>query len=287
MQREPLFSRDGFYRFVVRSNALLHRQAAAAAQRVVAAVLGCCGTTELRLLDLACGADPVIPAHVMGAFPGVAFHYHGIDINADQVAGARTYPFPANAATVRIDEGSTWNLEGPALWERYDLIFMGMNLHHGTPEEIHRLLQQLGALLAEHGIFFDHDWFRPEGEPYQRLPKTDPNASSAASPQRPAAPEFARSATEWSGSGDPPWRDRFCELIHHRLLEAGAEPAGAESTCRHIRARDFPVSLSEFERLCTGAGLHGRALRYGTDDPLMTYIAAAIAARRAGLLGQV
>jgi len=289
MRREPLFNRDGFYGFVVRSNVLLHREAMGAAERVLRAVLARGAVSEVRLLDLACGAQPVIPTHLMRAFPHVAFRYQGVDINADQVAGARRHPFPANAVDVHVHEGSAWDLADQPLAGPFDLVCMGMNLHHGTPEEIHLLLTQVRERLADHGAFFDHDWFRPPGEPYQRRPdhdRNDPRVSYAlVDPQR--LPPLEWSVPEWSGDGDPAWRRRFCRLVRQRLLEGGAAPEGAESTCRHIEARDFPIAAAEFESLCTRAGLHGRTLAYGSNDPLAAYIGAVVAARDPGLFARL
>lgn len=282
MRREALFSRDGFYSFVVQSNALLHHEAIDTGIAALRALLGPEPSARpLAVLDLACGGEPIAIARIMAAFPQCRFDYHGIDINPDQVHAARTFTFPVNVASVRVDEGSAWDLAG-LQWERaYDLVFMGMNLHHGTPEEVLFLAGQLRAVMSAHGVFINHDWFRPDDQPYERRPDTNPDDPAESfllvDPARLAlAPQPRLRAAKGAASAGP-WRREYCQLLRQRLLDQGADERGAASTASHVTCRDYPISLAEFEQLFRQENFHVRALRYPGDDPLKRYIAMPIA----------
>ncbi len=280
MRREALFSRDGFYSFVVQSNALLHREAVNTGIEAVRAAF-CSGQSRAKLsvLDLACGGEPLAIAEILAAFPQCRFDYHGIDINPDQVQSAREFTFPANVVNVRIDEGSAWDFQNLPLQQSYDLVFMGMNLHHGTPEEILFLARQLRGVMSSQALFLNHDWFRPDDEPYQQRPDHDP-ADPAESyrlvdPSRLAlcpAPNLDRK-DEYQGAGDPDWRIEYRELLRQRLSDSGAKAGGIQATVDHVASRDYPISLSEFGQLFRQENFRVRILHYAGDDPLMRFIA--------------
>ena len=127
MRREELFSRSGFYGFLLKSNVLLHRQAVEAATDAFRPVLQAQGNAPVPVLDLACGGWPVTLGEVMAAFPYVAFQYTGVDINPDQVASAtRQFPFPGNVVNRRIVEGNAWDLDALDIGGAFPLIFSGM-----------------------------------------------------------------------------------------------------------------------------------------------------------------
>lgn len=291
MRREALFSRDGFYSFVVQSNALLHREAV---QTGIAAIRAAFfrnnAAARLSVLDLACGGEPIAIAEILAAFPQCGFDYHGVDINPDQVHSARRFEFPQNIVTVRVDEASAWDLGGLPLQGSYDLVFMGMNLHHGTPEEILFLARQLHGIMSPQGLFLNHDWFRPDDEPYQRRPDHNPNDPSESF--RLIEPKRLRSApsprldgkAEYRDTGDPPWRTEYRELLQQRLLDSGAEPGGAQATADHVASRDFPISLHEFGQLFRQENFQVQTLRYAGDDPLKRFIAMPVASPDAAVL---
>ncbi len=291
MRREALFNRDGFYSFVVQSNALLHGEAVKTGIEAVRAAF-CSGPSRsgLSVLDLACGGEPLAIADILAAFPQCRFDYHGVDINPDQVRGARQFPFPANVVNVRIDEGSAWDLQHLPLQRSYDLVFMGMNLHHGTPEEILFLARQLRSVMSSQALFLNHDWFRPDDEPYQRRPDHNPADSEESyqlvDPSRLAmcpAPTLDRK-DEYRGAGDPDWRIEYRELLRQRLSDSAAKAAGIQTTVDHVTSRDYPISLSEFEQLFRQENFRVRILRYTGDDPLKRFIAMPAASPDAALV---
>lgn len=291
MRREPLFNRDGFYSFVVQSNALLHREAIETGIAALRALF--CASEDKRhlsVLDLACGGEPVAIAEILSAFPECRFDYHGIDINPDQVRSARDFAFPANVPSVRIDEGSAWDLADLPCDHSYDLVFMGMNLHHGTPEEILFLAGQLRGVMSAHGVFMNHDWFRPDNKPYQRRPDCNPVDPSESfqlvAPQRLAQAPAPRLKAQRVAEPrqNAAWRTEYCRLLHQRLLDQGADAEGARATAEHVTSRDYPISLREFTQLFEQENFHVRALHYQGDDPLKRYIAMPIASPDAAIM---
>jgi SAM-dependent methyltransferase len=278
MRREALFNRSGFYGFLLKSNVLLHREAAQAAIEALAPVLeGRDGDDPVPVLDLACGGWPVTISQVMAAFPDNRFTYTGIDINPDQVAlAANEFPFPDNVTESRIIEGNAWELGELQLDAGYPVVFSGMNLHHGTPEEIWYLGWQLRDLLAPGGVFFSHDVYRPDHEFYRPRPDViDGKTSWLVNPARLAWAEvpdirIGRDTT----AAEPAWRTDYVERMRRTLIERGGDRDGAESTARHMASRDYPVSTGEFGAVMASLGLDVSIQRYDDDDgPLGPYVA--------------
>lgn len=286
MRREQLFSREGFYRFIVTSNVLLHREAIVAGADALGEYLRHrSGEGRVRVLDLACGGEPVTISALMERFPETVFEYTGVDINPDQIALAGEFAFPANVARVELLEGSAWDLRDLPLADDYDLVFMGMNLHHGTPEEIWFLASQIQGRLAEGGLFLNHDWFRPEGEPYLRRPDSQPGNPEEsfllvdrATLAEAGVPAFMEAEID-AAQGDALWRETYRSLLRDALVDRGGDPGGAESTYRHVGERDYPIALSELERILAGFGFSMQAGRFDGDDPLMDYTFLVVARR--------
>ena len=117
MRREALFSRSGFYGFLLQSNVLLHREATRDAIAAVRPLLGSDRNHRaIAVLDLACGGWPVTISDLMAAYPEHEFHYTGVDINPDQVSlAASTFPFPDNVSEKRLIEGNAWVSRDSAL----------------------------------------------------------------------------------------------------------------------------------------------------------------------------
>jgi SAM-dependent methyltransferase len=287
MRREALFSRSGFYGFLLQTNVLLHREAVDAAVTAFAPVLRDLeGSAPIGVLDLACGGWPVTISTVMEAFPEHHFCYTGVDINPDQVAlAASTFAFPENVVETRLVEGNAWDLEALDLDGRWPLVFSGMNLHHGTHEEIAYLARELWRRLVPGGVFFSHDVFRPDETPYRPRPGVIDGQSSglvdpacvagSASPVDPG--------TRDHGTGEAPWREDYLARMRAALEAHGGDPSGIQSTLRHMRSRDFPVSTAEFCHLMERAGFSVRVHRYtGISGPLGPYIASCSAARLLG-----
>ena len=284
MRREVLFSRSGFYGFVLKSTVLLHREATRDCIEAVRCMLG--GWDKSRpvaVLDLACGGWPLAIADVMAAFPETGFHYTGVDINPDQVSlAATTFDFPANVTDKRLLEGNAWELDSLDLAQTYPLIFSGMNLHHGTPEEVAFLGRQVQQRLHPGGRFISHDVYRPDNQPYLSRPKMiDGEAASLVAPQHlsmagPSDLEIDRQEE----NTEPAWRLDYLERMRRILLQRGADPDGAESTVRHMRSRDYPISAREMRQLMVGLGFEVQIRRYAmTAEPLGPYVATCVMTR--------
>ncbi len=285
MRREPLFNRSGYYRFLLDVNALLHREAAAAAIAVLEDWTRTVPSDRpLRVLDLACGGLPLTISAVMGAFPDRRFAYTGIDLNPDQVAQAAGFRFPDNVVASRLLEGNAWDLDGLGLEDGFDLVYSGMNLHHGTPEEIRFLGLQVRSLLTRPGLVLSHDVYRPDATPYRRRPDADPDNPRES--WRLVAPERLREAgvgpaalPEDRAAEDPAWRNDYLERMRRTLLARGGDPEGTASTLAHMRERDYPISPRELWGIFADLGYRVQTRYYDApDEPMAPYIAFCAAA---------
>ncbi len=285
MRREELFSRSGFYGFLLESNVLLHREAARVALDAFRPVVLAQGSKPVSVLDLACGGWPVTIAEVMAAFPHVEFQYTGIDINPDQVAlAANRFPFPENVVGCRIVEGNAWDLSALDVDDRYSIAFSGMNLHHGTPREVWFLGNQLKGRIQPGGLFFSHDVYRPDSEPYRPRPETiDGESTRLVEPDRLASAGAPTLHIEQDrGVAEPAWRIDYVQRMYRTLLARGADPAGAESTASHMRSRDYPLSTGEFCNIMESHGFIVHVRRYdASPEPLGPFVASCALTRPA------
>ncbi|HEY9053101.1 MAG TPA: class I SAM-dependent methyltransferase [Gammaproteobacteria bacterium] len=287
MRREKLFSNAGFYPFIVESNVLLHREAIDNGRHLLQQLLKkWAAERTVHVLDLACGGEPVAIARIMKSFPDRRFHYTGIDINPDQVSLARSsFKFPNNVVDVKINEGNAWDFHPEEPGRKYDVIFMGLNLHHGTPEEIHYLATRISDLLSDDGIFINHDCFRPDKEPYLRRPDYHPenleesfkllNSETLSSVD--ALPVAINELP--GGTAEPDWRKRYRQCLSSTATQRGGDSAGIESMNQHVNQRDYPISLQEFRSIFESNGFEVNALRYDTRELMGEFIAMAVASK--------
>ena len=288
MRREKLFSNQGFYPFIVDSNVLLHREAVDCGRQLFERLLkGWPAEQAVSVLDLACGGEPIAIAEIMQSFPDREFHYTGIDINPDQVEQARTiFTFPGNVSEVTIHEGNAWDYHPTPAEQTYDVIFMGMNLHHGTPEEIYYLATRIAHLLSEDGIFINHDCFRPDDQPYLRRPDQHPEnpQESFQLLDRQALSSVSKVPFTLdelpAGSAEPAWRSRYRQSLSTSATERGGDSAGVASMNQHVNLRDYPISLQEFRDIFEAAGFKVERRHYDTEDPMAEFIAMAVAAKQ-------
>ena len=288
MRREKLFSNHGFYPFIVDSNVLLHRQAVDQGRIAVERLLKQRDPQEpVHVLDLACGGEPVAIANIMAHFSDRRFHYTGVDINPDQIEQARSwFKFSHNVKQVILGEGNAWDFHPAESGRKYDLIFMGLNLHHGTPEEVYYLATRIDQLMANEGIFVNHDCFRPDHEPYFRRPDAHPDHPEASFQllsrdlvsSHQALPFVLREVS--NGAPEPEWRLRYRHSLSATATERGGDLAGIESMNQHVKLRDYPVSLQEFRAIFESLGFEVTTRRYDTRDPLGEFIAMAVAGRQ-------
>ena len=297
MRREKLFSKDGCYSRVLASNVLLHDEAVSHGIRVVQALLDSHDPNRtIRVLDLACGAEPVSICRILTHFPQRKFTYTGIDINPDQVSYARQqFRFPEVVQEVTILEGNAWDPRSSIAQGQFDLVFMGLNLHHGTPEEVYYLATQLAEILDRHGVFISHDVYRPDDQPYQRRPDHHPqnraesfrllDGALISAVQLPAitAQELGR---------DTPmaqWRQDYNAVLHRTLLDRGVGQTCADSTYQHTTVRDYPISLADLCYIFAQADkdFQVKTIHYGQTQPMVDYIAMAVVSKDEQLLGSL
>lgn len=217
MKNEPAFSRGGAYRFTLEKNLGLHCEATAAAVRILGKHFS--GRLQnkkpLHVLDLACGGRPVVMAEVMAHFGPQIFEYTGVDVNPDQVASCLQFDFPKNVASKKILEGDAWNLDSLPLKGKFDIVFIGLNTHHGSPEVLLTLARQVFSRLNAGGIFLNHDLFRPEKYSYVRKPNQSP------------------------------WREEWLTNYHAFVLRTGVPAEAAAQGNQHMREWDYPLSKKE------------------------------------------
>jgi len=289
MRREKLFSKDGCYSRVVESNVLLHDEVVSYGIRVVQALVKNHDPAQtIKVLDLACGAEPVSITEILNHFPDRRFSYTGIDINPDQVSFAQhQFRYPANIQETIILEGNAWDPCSSIPQGQFDMIFMGLNLHHGTPEEVYYLATQLSTILNRRGVFISHDVYRPDDQAYQRRPDHHPaNNDESFRLLEPGLVESIQlpDVTQNELGSDTPmakWRQDYNELIHQTLIERGVGQACADATYQHTTVRDYPISLRDFRYIFAQADkdLNVKSIRYGHSQPLMDYIAMALVSK--------
>ena len=256
MRHEAVFSDGGAYRFVVDNNIIMHREGIEVVTVLIGDWLNAgAHAGPCRVLDLACGGAPFTIAEVMAAYPAARFAYTGVDINPDQVRAARTYPLAANVTTV-FAEGDVWNLDG--LNGPFDLVFVGMNTHHATPEELTSFTESLPRLLAPGGLFLNHDGFRPDA--LAPIPRGTPQ------PQHPSQL----------------WKKFFIDSMGRHMASLGAMPTILEGVASHMYERDYPFSPGELKAALEKAGLRAETHTFlAYDHPLREFYAVAAARRRA------
>ncbi len=285
MRREELFSRSGYYRFLLDCNVLLHREAAEVATEGLASLLqGRALDKPIKVLDLACGGWPMAIAGVMANFHQRTFEYTGVDINPDQVELASTgFEFPANVRAVRVLEGNAWDLLPLGISGEHDLIFSGMNLHHGNPEELLYLARQLRGLLAADGLLISHDVYRPDAPAYRRRPDVNPDNPAESfrlvdALRLATAGIVALDVPEDTASGEPAWRRDYLERMGRAVIGRGGDAEGTAATVAHMRQRDYPVSTRELSEILARVGFSTRIRRFDDSaEPLGPYVACCIA----------
>lgn len=283
MRKEKLFSKDGCYSRVVESNVLFHSESITyGSQEIMMLLENDDSNNIVKVLDLACGAEPVSITQMLSNFPDRNFSYTGIDINPDQVNFAKQhFQFPENIREINIYEGNAWDPKSSPIEGHYDIIFMGLNLHHGTPEEVYYLATQISKLLKPQGIYLNHDVYRPNDQPYQRRPDHHPdNINESFCLLEPALiegivlPEVTQNELE-RNAPNPKWRLTYIELLRQSLIEQHAGVECADSTYKHVTMRDYPISLNDFSYIFKQADseLDIKIIHYGDTHPLMDYIA--------------
>lgn len=278
MRNEKAFSRDGFYRFVLEANLMLHRNVAESGRRIVSRWLR---THEpkgvIRILDLACGGAPISICNMTRHFDTYQFDYTGIDINPDQIVAAKSFEYPSNFRKIELHEGNAWHFGDLVKGQHFDIVFSGMNLHHGIPEEILAVMMQVKSVLAPNGLLISHDFFRPETEAYLRRPALDPETGEPFCMIPPEAlskidtknlPQFKSPGIEERSD----WRQPFITKYRLALAQREAAQQGVEEIMAHVNARDYPVSINELIEIARLAGVALEQVPMEADkEPMKDY----------------
>jgi SAM-dependent methyltransferase len=283
MRREKAFSKDGFYKFVLDSNLMLHDHVARAGQRHLLTWLSQnLQTDPVNVLDLACGGEPASISRMIAGCPARRFCYTGVDVNPDQVEAANRFQFPGNVIASYIKEGNAWELSSLDLDAKYDIIFSGMNLHHGTPEEVQCLLQQCRRRLSDVGLFINHDFYRPSALPFLRRPNCNPVNPAESyvmiSSQTLAEYNCEVDKNQQDEAAHSDWRQALLVRYRLALRERGVPEPGIEELSTHVLGRDFPISTDEMTQIAHRAGFVLNVIDLqASDQPLCDYFSLVIA----------
>ncbi len=295
MRREELFNRDSGYSTLVTCNLLMHREATETGVGLLSVLSNLKKTDQpIRILDLACGGLPIAISDMMERVSHAAFSYTGIDINPDQVELASKYfRFSNNVHHVELIEGNAWDLHSLGLDGTFDMIFTGFNLHHGTPEEIDYLMVQVDAILADDGIFLNHDWYRADDEPYVRRPSCNPqnpDESYRLVPKRSlrdGTRPYGRKSIICNFSNHA-WRMAFIEGLTDAFRKQCRDEQGANTLRSHMIERDYPVSRKDLAHILHRQGFYFDFIHH--HDPsveICPFLAMPFACKAEGVYHQV
>lgn len=278
MKREKAFSKNGFYMFVLESNLMLHQHVSDQGQQLLIGWLAQNPSDGIvRVLDLACGGSPISISKMLASCPKQTFHYTGVDINPDQIEIAKQFQFSNNVCRVTVIEGNAWDFSNLTLDNEYDIIYTGMNIHHGSPEEIYCLLLQCKSKLSKQGMFINHDFYRPANLPYLRRPQVNPcdSSDSFMMIDEETLSKFHLKAFDFS-EGElqsiSDWRLKFIEKYMQALRDKGAAEDRIEEMVAHVMSRDFPISFLQMKEIANKAGFELNIVELNAaDQPLGEY----------------
>jgi len=280
MQHARVFSKGGSYQEIVDSDMLLHKEVIATAISSLSNWLKSDQQPAmLRILDLACGGLPIVPSALMKAFPDRHFDYCGIDINSDQIADAKSHKFSPNV-TPRLMQGDSWD---PSTWSDcgpFDIVYIGLNIHHAVPEELEYLAQQLHTLIRMGGIFINHDFFRPTKYPYLRRPDHDPKTGISLSLISPERLKRAGYPLPQNPPQTPDWRENFFKPYIKTMKDRGMPQSMIDMTVQHVSEHDYPVTTSEWAKILSQHGFSTQEYAYpNSHEPLRDFFDTVVATR--------
>lgn len=282
MKQEKAFSKNGAYSFILDSNLLLHKQVSSTGRTYLQSWLQAFPKDRvLNILDLACGGEPRSISDMIEPITDRKFKYTGIDINPDQVNSARAFKYASNLVQTTIFEGNAWDFTHLKLEDSYEIIFTGMNLHHGTPEEVYCLLVQCKSKLSAGGIFINHDFYRPASYSYLRRPQKNPknpDESFAMIDEKVIDSIFSRAGSIPFFESGPEWRNDLIKRYVIAMKLKGAPQEGIDEVMEHVLARDFPISLPEMKAIASKAGLEFHMLELDAKtEPLSEFFSLVVA----------
>lgn len=270
MHTRPLdtFFSLGTYTPVVTKNTSMHHEAMEALGKLTDSYFN--REAPIRFLDIACGGQPVTP-HFLIRNTHSSFKYTGVDIDPNQIQAAQAYLFEDCKISTRFLVGDGWNLgEIPELVEdRFDIVFTGLNLHHGTPEEIYYALLSIKQKMLPGALLLIHDEFRPSEETYFRRPEHGPSGRSLqlVDHQRLASVsslEIPESIIDW--------RNPFLTTYRENLERVGITGEIAQKVIDHISEYDYALSLDEMTAILKKLGFQVISQSFGsTSHPVGMY----------------
>ena len=272
MKNEKIFSKNGFYQFVVQTNLMFHTETIEIGIQILKSWLQKQNPKQpIRVLDLACGGLPISITQILGHFKDVDFEYFGVDINPDQIELAKTFDYPDNMTQVNLQEGNAWDLFPQMQNQKFDFIFSGMNFHHGTPEELYFLANQLQTILKPKGLLLSHDEYRPHEFTYLRRPSHNPKNPNESfelveENKLTSVPNLKINESQQD------WRTEMIDSLMTYVKRFSDDEKNLAQELEHVSARDYPVSTEEITSLFAMHGFKSKVHDYEPSNrPLKKY----------------
>ena len=214
------FDQWQIYRRVLELDYLHHRNAYAALAQALAD-----RTQPFSFLDLGAG-DAVCTTRVLGSLP--VARYEAVDLSAValKLAEENAAPLACPKAFTQADFVERVGAGG----EPFDVIFIGLSLHHLPARDKRAFFPKLRALLTEGGSFFCYE---PIREPVETR-----NAVLA----------------RW-------WR-------HVEATWTELTPAELASVKEHVFSNDYPEPVTDFEAMARAAGFRAFEVLYTDEQQL-------------------
>lgn len=262
MRSERIFDQNGAYNKILDHNVMGHKEASMRLSQDLESWLSKhqASSRILKVLDLACGSHPVSITGILKKFPKSRFSYIGIDINNDQITQAKAYDlFPSNVVSRDFIHGNAWTLNLYEELNSVDIIFSGLNFHHGSPEEILYLAEQMHSILASSGIVLNHDVYKPEFAKYIRKPHdTDLKKYSLldSSLTKPMNIDLDKAVK----NTDYNWRTFYLSDYRKLMSEIHISQELIEDILNHVADRDYPISISDMSEIFDLVGFKSSGL---------------------------
>lgn len=277
MSHEKIFNANGAYRIVVDNNIMAHQEAVTALKIQFGEWISQTERTntakKIRILDLACGGEPLTICEIARHFSRITFEYVGIDINADQVNAAKNFKsYPENMRFNQILLGNAWDLSSCDLDGKFDIVFSGLNFHHAVPTEIYSLAKSLQGILEIDGMMFNHDLYMPEGYAYTARPADTLEKSYSLNKNINLNQDQFELLQSQQNGLKVQWREEFLKDYRNLLNKLHINSNDQDRILEHVSDRDYPISMNQMAAIFNASGFSSSGQYFSDKHPLGRYL---------------